>query len=214
MVNTNLETHETLNLTEYGYKLLYETWGPSLLRRLDVVLNGYEYWMKSDNETMRKHKTKLFRQQAALTMVISSAMYRFAPNGVVRRRVEKMRQRYKEVIGEPTPCMKVADRYTNFVATRWKKKDHFNPFNQYPKEEPFKRYIYDKQNTNGEIPYRTEYPQTKGLRTRFQMFREVARFKALAFALMSVKKLLFWKSDPELDDYLIEAVRHRTFYGF
>jgi len=38
-----METHETLNLVEYGYDLLFRTWGPSLLRRLDVQLNGYEY---------------------------------------------------------------------------------------------------------------------------------------------------------------------------
>ncbi|MHA1987235.1 MAG: B12-binding domain-containing radical SAM protein [Promethearchaeota archaeon] len=51
--NINLETHETLNLTEYGYDLMYRTWGPSMLRRLEVTLNGYDYCLNSDNPLMR-----------------------------------------------------------------------------------------------------------------------------------------------------------------
>lgn len=213
-VNTYLETHETLNLTEYGYKLLYETWGPSLLRRFDVLLNGYEYWMNSDNKVMREHKTKLFRQQASLTMVITPVIYRFAPNGVVRHRVEKLQQRYRDLIGEPTPAMKAASWYVMRLSRRWKKKDLFDPFNQYPKEEPFKRYIYDKQNTNGAVPYRTEYGRSLGLRTNLERLREFERFKRVAAGLWILKHLLFWKSDPQLDDYLIEAASYRTFYGF
>ena len=214
-VNINLETHETLNLTEYGYKLLYETWGPSLLRRFDVMLNGYEHWSKSDNKYMREHKTKLFKQQAALTMCIMAAMYRFAPNGVVRHRVEKLRRRYINLIGEPTPAMKIADWYTHFLAKRWKKKDHLDPFNQYPKEEPFKRYIYDKKNNNGAVPYRTEYPNFVGLRMRFRMLREVLRFKIVGHLVWLIgARLLFWKSDPEIDPYIKEAALNRTFFGF
>ncbi len=214
-VNINLETHETLNLTEYGYKLIHETWGPSLLRRLDVMLNGYEHWCKSDNENMRVHKTKLFKQQAALTMCIMAAMYRFAPNGVVRHRVEKLRQRYINVIGEPTPMMKIADWYTLIQAKKWKKKDRLDPFNQYPKEEPFKRYIYDKKNENGAIPYKTEYPNFVGLRMRLKMLREVIRFKIIGHLVWLIgAKLLFWKSDPDIDPYVKEAALNRTFFGF
>ena len=48
----------------------------------------------------------------------------------------------------------------------------------------------------------------------FRMFREVARFKVLACVEWIVKNSLFWKNDPEIDDYVIEAIRYRTFYGF
>jgi len=40
------------------------------------------------NKNMREYKTKLFKQQSALVMCIISTMYHFAPNGVVRHRVE------------------------------------------------------------------------------------------------------------------------------
>jgi hypothetical protein len=41
--NLGLEDHETLNIVEFGYDLLYRTWGPSMLRRLEVELDGYIY---------------------------------------------------------------------------------------------------------------------------------------------------------------------------
>ncbi|MBN1656583.1 MAG: hypothetical protein JXA30_22620 [Deltaproteobacteria bacterium] len=213
-VNINLETHETLNLTEYGYKLLYETWGPSLLRRFDVTLNGYEYWMKSDNKTMREHKTKLFKQQSALNLVLNAPMYRFAPNGVVRRRVEKLRQRYVDLIGEPTPIQNFANWYLLRLAKSWKKKDLLDPYNQYPKQEPFKRYTYDKKNSNGAVPYRTEYPGHTSWKIRAEMAREYTRFKTLAGALHVIKASRLGKSDPVVDDYIIEACGQRTFFGF
>jgi hypothetical protein len=214
-VNINLETHETLNLTEYGYKLLTDTWGPSLLRRLDVLLNGYEYCLKSENQNMREHTATLFRNQAALTMCISSAMYHFAPNGVVRRRVEKLKERfYNVVIPEMTPVMKLADWYTHWQAKKWKKKDLLDPFNQYPKQEPYKRYIYDKKGGKGDIPYRTEYPHIKGFRLRFEMLREVAMWKVLSVACVVKKYMFFWKGDKTIDNYIIQTTRYRTFYGF
>ncbi|MFW9866761.1 MAG: B12-binding domain-containing radical SAM protein, partial [Candidatus Thorarchaeota archaeon] len=58
--NINLETHETLNLTEYGYDLMYRTWGPSMLRRLEVTFNGYEYCMNSDNPLIQEHRSEVF----------------------------------------------------------------------------------------------------------------------------------------------------------
>jgi haloalkane dehalogenase len=214
-VNINLETHETLNLTEYGYKLLYETWGPSLLRRFDVTMNGYEYWSKSDNKNMREYKTKLFKQQSALVMCIISTMYHFAPNGVVRHRVDKLRQRYISIFGEPTPVQKIADWYLHHLAKRWKKKDLLDPFNQYPKEEPFKRYIYHKKNTGSPVPYLTEHPHFGRLKIRLELFIEIVRYKIIGHAVYFLgAKLLFWKSDPVIDKYVKEAAIHRTFFGF
>jgi len=57
--NVAFESHETLNLTEYGYELMYKTWGPPGLRKLDVCLNGYEYCLNSKNPIMRQHKSIL-----------------------------------------------------------------------------------------------------------------------------------------------------------
>ena len=93
--NISLEDHETLNLTEYGYDLLYKTWGPSLLRRLDVTLRGYEHCLNSDNPVMRDHKSMHYAGQSALMWSMLGAMHRFAPNGVVRHRIDKIDQKYR-----------------------------------------------------------------------------------------------------------------------
>ena len=214
--NVALESHETLNLTEYGYDLLYRTWGPSLLRRLDVQLNGYAYCRRSPNPVLRRHKAVFFKRQCGMLWTLLYAMDRFAPNGVVRRRVRKIDEKYRAVIGEPTPVMEVLARAVEGLATVYKAKSFFDPFNRNPKEEPFKRYTYEKPaSTNGDIPYRTEWPTRPDLRTRLAMEREDLKFIALDRALKGVRLGFRRKTDPDIDDYLIRLVRSFAFgFGF
>ncbi|MBA7700775.1 hypothetical protein ES703_109499 [subsurface metagenome] len=126
--NIALEPHETLNLTEYGYELLYRTWGPSMLRKLDVLLRGYEHCLDSDNPLMRDYKSNFFKHQAAMLWNLVYAMDRFAPNGVVRRRVQKMDEKYRQLIGEPTPLMEFLGNIVDKFATRFQAKNMFDPF--------------------------------------------------------------------------------------
>ena len=214
--NVALESHETLNLTEYGYDLLYRTWGPSLLRRLDVQLNGYAYCRRSPNPVLRRHKAVFFKRQCGMLWTLLYAMDRFVPNGVVRRRVRKIDEKYRAVIGEPTPVMEVLGRAVEGLATVYKAKNFFDPFNRNPKEEPFKRYAYDKPaGRNGDIPYRTEWPTRPDLRTRLAMEREDLKFIALDRALKGVRLGFRRKTDPDIDDYLIRLVRSFAFgFGF
>ena len=131
-VNTSLEPHETLNLTEYGYNLLYQTWGPSLARRLDVTLNGYAFCKRSKNPVMRRHKAKFFKKQSALGWSMLYAMERFAPNGVVRRRMRKLDEKYRALIGEPTPVQETLARATETVAALYKVRSFLDPAQQTP----------------------------------------------------------------------------------
>ena len=214
--NIGLETHETLNLTEYGYDLLYRTWGPSLLRRLDVQLNGYAYCRRSSNPVLRRHKALFYKRQCAMIWTLLHAMDRFAPNGVVRRRVRKIDAKYRAVIGEPTPVMETLGRALEALATGHKAKNFFDPFNRHPKEEPFKRYTYEKTNSrNGDIPYRTEWPTRPPLGTRMAMQYEEAKFTALDAALKGVRLGRWRQRDPDIDDYLIQLIRSSAFgFGF
>lgn len=137
--NIALEAHETLNLTEYGYDLLYQTWGPSILRRLDVTLNGYAYSTQSKNPVVRKHRRLLYKRNAAMLWGLLRAMDRFAPNGVVRCRVRKVDEKYRAVVGEPTAVMEVQSRALDAASIALKAKSWMDPLNRHPKEEPFKR---------------------------------------------------------------------------
>ncbi|MFO7797856.1 MAG: B12-binding domain-containing radical SAM protein [Promethearchaeati archaeon] len=214
--NISLETHETLNLTEYGYDLLYRTWGPSVLRKLDVTLNGYEYCLQSDNPIMQEHKSKFFKQQAAVLWNLIPAMDRFAPNGVVRRRVRKMDEKYRDLIGEPTAVMEFLGKVVDKLAKDFKKKDFLDPFNRHPKEEPFKRYKYEKDDKlrDGAIPYTTEFPGHTPLKTTLSMGWNSFKFRMLGNYCKFLKGLKKKKSDTEIDGYLIESVKKRNFIAF
>jgi radical SAM superfamily enzyme YgiQ (UPF0313 family) len=214
--NLAFELHETLNLVEYGYELMYRTWGPNILRYLDVCLNGYEYCLNSDNPIMRKHKSVFFKRRCANVWCLIYAMDRFAPNGVVRRRVRKIDGRYRQLIGEPTPIMKFMGRRIESQAKAFKEKDALDPFNRYPKEEPFKRYLYEKDgsSTHSAVPYTTEFPSRPPLKTWAAMKRNEVQSRIAAQLVRWVRRSNPGKGDPIIDDFLIESVRNRLQLGF
>lgn len=213
--NTVLEAHETLNLTEYGYDLLYQTWGPSILRRLDVQLNGFNYCKKSKNPILRRHKSQFYKRQSALFWTLLRSMDRLAPNGIVRRRVRKIDEKYRQSIGEPTAVMHVLSRALEGLATGYMLKEIVDPANRHPKEEPFKRYIYDRKTTNGHVPYRTEWPGSRSLALRLKAMQEEITYSVLDKSLKVVRFGANGKSDPLIDSSLIGMIENRAFgFGF
>ncbi|MFX0031002.1 MAG: hypothetical protein ACFE8B_17440, partial [Candidatus Hermodarchaeota archaeon] len=214
--NISLETHETLNLTEYGYDLMYRTWGPSILRRLEVTLNGYEYCMNSDNTLMREHRSKLFKRSSAANWAILGAMDRFAPNGVVRRRVQKTDERFRDLIGEPTPMMELISRSVEESAVKFKMKHLFDPFDRKPREEPTKRYLYNKDKSikYDDIPYITEYPNKIPRKVRRDMRMSNFKYKLINKFLSTKYKVKSTKRLSELDDIVLNNIRGRSYGGF
>ncbi len=214
--NLSLAPHETLNLTEYGYDLLYRTWGPSLLRRLDVLMNGYEYCRRSDNPVLRRHRALHFKRQSATFWLLLKGMDRFAPNGVVRRRVRKADERYRQLIGEPTPVMKAVSGALDGLATALKARQLVDPINRHPKEEPFKRYTYDKAVVNGSpVPYKTEWPGGSPIKVKAERALEEVRYTTIDMALRGVRAAGWRNRDAEVDDYIQQMVRRRALgFGF
>jgi hypothetical protein len=214
--NMALETHETLNLTEYGYDLLYKTWGPSMLRKLDVLLRGYEFSINSDNPIMQEHKSTQFKHQAALLWNLLYAMDRFAPNGVVRRRVRKIDEMYRKLIGEPTPMMEYLGNLVEKLAKKFYIKNVLDPFNRYPKEEPYKQYIYNKDGAPKEdaIPYKTVFPTRRSLKTWKSMTWNDIRFSFLTQVLKTIRTFKGSNDMKEIDRYLINTIKTQNFVAF
>lgn len=213
--NINLESHETLNLTEYGYDQMYKTWGPSILRRLDVQLSGYVYWSKHPNRDVARHRQLFFKRQCAMLWNTLAAMDRYAPNGVVRRRVRDIEKRYRRTIGEPTPMMQITSKAFEVLATAFKVKEMYDPMNRHPKEEPFKRYIYKKNgHSNGAVPYETEWPTKPSLEVRLGMNRAKVVRKALSAAAMVANARNPGAVDNDLDEYLKNVVGNGIGLGF
>ncbi len=228
--NVAFEPHETLNLTEYGYDLLYRTWGPAILRRLDVQLSGYAYCMKSPNPMMRRHKSVFFKRQCAMLWTNLYALDRFAPNGVVRRRVRKIDERYRQLIGEPTPVMEALAKRLDMMVMLFKARSMFDPLNRHPKEEPYKRYIYDGPNgqitsgpngangsangSNGATPYRIERPEPTKQIKRQMRIADMTR-TMLSATLKTVRFTRRSLSDPAIDDYVVHRINHGLLgFGF
>ena len=63
---------------------------------------------------------------------------------VVRRRVRKIDQKYRELIGEPSAIQQVLSRNMEKRAKNFKIQNFLDPINRYPKQEPAKRYLYQK----------------------------------------------------------------------
>jgi len=214
--NISMETHETLNLTEYGYDLLYKTWGPSILRRFEVQLNGYEHCMNSDNPLMRDIKSNFFKRELAVIWIMLGSMDRFAPNGVVRRRVMKADERFRDLLGEPTPMMELISRGIEKRAMKFKKKHMFDPFNRRAREEPAKEYLYEKDGSikDEDIPYKTIYPNKIPRKTRREMKRVNRRYGAISNFLSWRYKIKSDKKGNELDAIVAKNIKKQTYPGF
>ncbi|TFG28301.1 MAG: hypothetical protein EU532_05525 [Promethearchaeota archaeon] len=212
--NIAMETHETLNLTEYGYDLLYRTWGPSMLRRFEVSLNGYDFCINSDNPMMNEYRSKLFKRACVSTWSILGAMERFAPNGVVRRRVFKADERFRELLGEPTKTMELISKGIEKRALKFKMKHMFDAWNRRPREEPAKIYLYNKDKSikDDDIPYITKYPNKIPRKIRREM-----RMNNFKFNLMNrfLRRMVRKKSDrSDLDELILDYIEKRSYGGF
>jgi haloalkane dehalogenase len=212
--NLGLEEHETLNIVEHGYDLLYKTWGPSLLRRLDVQLDGYTYCLASSNKILRDHKSVFFKKQCGMLWTLLAAMDRFAPNGIVRRRVQQTGKKYLSVIGEPTPIMQYLSKNILRLATDEYIKQLKNPSYARPKVEPFKKYIYNKlSNGDQDFPYLTEWPTKPSFKVSRDMAMENLQYFGLEQMMKLKRSVARDKSDAVIDGYLLGMVKRRAF-GF
>lgn len=225
--NLHLEEHETLNLIQEGYDLMYKTWGPSIMRRLAVQLDGYAHCMASKSEALRKHKAKYYRNQSSMLWWMLPACDRFAPNGAVRRRIRKIDERYRHLIGEPTPVMRTMAATVDKIAVAAKLREYVSPQNRFVKEEPFKRYLYEKQNGNGKsngngngkgtgamsdvIPYRTEWPGEISADYTGELRRGHVVWSAIRLACEAARKLQWGKGDRDIDEFLLERLKTERF---
>ena len=204
--NVALEAHETLNLTERGYDLLYQTWGPSILRRLDVGLSGIAWGRRSANPLVRRYRTVFLERQAAMLWTSLYGLDRYAPNGVVRRRVRKIDQKYRALMGEPTPVMKALGRSTEALLSVFNLTEMFDPMNRHPKEEPHKTYLYDEESRKSSgAPYRIEEsPKSMGARVGMRQAEIVQSMLAGAMRLVRLGRPGL--GNAPLDEYLVKRI--------
>ena len=165
------------------------------------------------NVIFRKGQQLFFKQQSGLSWTLLYALDRYAPNGIVRRRVRKIDEKYRTLLGEPTPAMEATAKALEGMATIFRIKEFFDPMNRHPKEEPFKRYTYDNGNNNGNgaIPYTTEWPTGTPVRTKLAMQTNELKGKVLGSTIKAIRRTKWRKSDPEIDEFLQKKISDQVF---
>lgn len=215
-INPRLLPHESLNLIQEGYDQMYRTWGPSIMRRLDVQISGYAHCRKAGDAALRVHRAGLFQRMAARGWVVLPAAERFAPNGAVRRRIRKIDERYRAILGEPTPAMNALAGIVEQMAVGARLREVVSPTNRHLKEEPYKRYVYDPAARRGDgVPYRTEWPGRPD--PAYQRAMTTGRWarKVAWLACEAARRANPGKGRPDLDDELLANIRDGGFgFGF
>ncbi|MDP6560532.1 MAG: hypothetical protein QF619_10525 [Candidatus Binatia bacterium] len=156
----NFEDHEIMEILLYGYRKLYETHGPTVIRQFKVELNGYEYFRNHTNKALRERRAERHRDHCEQLYPLIRACEHFAPNGIVRRNIRQEEERYLRNFGEPSSAQKAQSAYILAKAFQEKAKEAISPRNRNPRQEPFKKYTYSgKPPVGDEIPYRVSYPE-------------------------------------------------------
>ncbi|MCM8823693.1 MAG: hypothetical protein NC822_03350 [Candidatus Omnitrophica bacterium] len=79
----NFERYELLDFVDKMYGEVYEFGGPTVLRILNISLNGYEYCKKSKNPLLYNDKAQYHERACKDTIVMMKAVKTYAPNGLV-----------------------------------------------------------------------------------------------------------------------------------
>jgi hypothetical protein len=166
----NFTEHEIMGLIEQGYRQLYETWGASIARMLDVHLRGYEYCTENRHRNRYLGDRAIFHKRQAITVFpLLKPMEIFAPNSIVRKRMKDLRRRYLRLCGPPTTYQKALERVMLGVSGAARLADLVYPQDNIMVEEPFRKYTYAKPApAYPECPYEVTHP---GVQAREDMAR-------------------------------------------
>jgi hypothetical protein len=92
----------------------------------------------------------------------------------------------------------------------------FDPFGRRPREEPAKRYLYNKDESikDDDIPYITEYPNPIPKKVRKDMRRSNLKYKLINKYLNYKYRVKSTKKLGELDEITLNNIRGQSYGGF
>ncbi len=210
MTPKNFNDHEVMAIIEQGYKQLYETHGASLARICHVNMLGYQYGMENRHRNKYLGDRAIMHKRMAYTIYpILKSMEIYAPNNIVRKRMKELRRMYARVCGEPTSFQKILERLFIGRAGIEKLLDVAYPRDNILKEEPSRKYIYNKPAPlYPECPYEVVYLH-KSLSFDLNQFANTIQI-GLARMLIGACRLLDERKGMVFD----EAARRGPFLSF
>ena len=105
MQQKNLQD-QLFEIIQSGYRRSYELWGPTLMRVLDVQMNGYEWALSTGDPDLRK-RAAYHRRMAMQGYSFLPACTELAPNGFVRRWLREVGHRYERLFGPPATAQRL-----------------------------------------------------------------------------------------------------------
>ena len=168
--NTYLPKHfthtEMLDLLEEAHRRIYREQGPTLMKVLEVNLNGYEFCSRARHPALREQRTEFFKKRAQSYFPLLKTAIAVAPSPRARARLENVERRYRALFGEPA---KGEETLADMILRKAEEEARLRESGGRPKvrEEPFRRYTYAAvADRPANKPYVVEYPQPSPVHRR------------------------------------------------
>ena len=156
----NMEEEELDALLLAGYRRLYESCGPTVMRFFEVQLNGLDFCRSSADPILRRDKAERHARLCHDVFPLTRACADHAPNGKVRAWIGGLVRRYVDALGPPTRGQRALGRFLATQAGLYTLLQRFRAPTRDPYHEPCKVYEYRQGHWRLEgRPYRTVYPR-------------------------------------------------------
>lgn len=150
-----------LELLDGFYRRLYREKGASLMKILEVNLNGFAFCAASKQRVLREDRSVFFKKRASSYYPLVKTALRHAPSEPVRKRVEDIDRRYRDLFGGPTVSEGlIADQILHKADKEMERRGRSSGKRPL-RPEPFRRYTYPPlaERPVGK-PYSVEYPDS------------------------------------------------------
>ena len=187
----NFEAHEVMEIIHEGYKKSYELWGPSIMRMMEVGMNGYEYCYATGDPAMVK-KASWYRKMLMQSFLMLPAAIEFAPNGLVRRWLKDLAGRHERVMGPPVTIQRILSGMVVERARHERKMRLETGHDRHTEIPPPRamRYEFEGQDArpNGKPPWRMTYLDRD---RAYEKFRRRYNFESKAASFLNEATRLY-----------------------
>lgn len=153
----NFTEEEIAAVVEAGHGKIYRHAGPSAMRALRVDLNGYEFCRGSEHPVLREQRSRLHEARCRSAYPMIKVSECFAPNENVRQKIQRIREDYHRLFGEPSIEQQLMSNYAMLKGSLYKMSTVLGL--EPPAEPPLRRYEYDRRpRAETEMPYVAQYP--------------------------------------------------------
>lgn len=149
-----------LQIVDKAYKRIYNENGASVVKLLDININGYETCRKSKNRLLNRDRFVFYANLCHDSFPILKTAMEYAPSAKVKKTVEEIARRYRDNFGKEKVLshQKTSDEILLLADAEVKKREK-RPYRSV--DEPFRRYAYSHfESRPSRCPYTVEYPET------------------------------------------------------